>query len=174
MDSLAFEDLDAPDTLELLGKAPEPVRAAKLTRAQVSAALKRARRHGIKDKPDAIVAALRGEQLGQPPALTAAYVVTVRALIAVIATLNEQVKALQGQVEQRFGQCPDADICLGTSAKSQPCLRSGSTSKLLGMSIERMARNGCCTHGVVGRACFTVLELMVLLDPPAPGPMVYR
>ena len=31
----AFEDLDAPDTLELLGKAPDPARAAKLTRAQV-------------------------------------------------------------------------------------------------------------------------------------------
>jgi transposase len=31
----AFDDLDAPDTLELLGKAPEPARAAKLTRAQV-------------------------------------------------------------------------------------------------------------------------------------------
>ena len=41
----AFEDLDAADTLELLGKAPDPARAARLTRAQVSAALKRARRH---------------------------------------------------------------------------------------------------------------------------------
>ena len=29
----AFEDLDAPDALELLGKAPEPARAARLTRA---------------------------------------------------------------------------------------------------------------------------------------------
>ena len=38
----AFDDLDAPDTLELLGKAPDPARAAKLTRAQVSASLKRA------------------------------------------------------------------------------------------------------------------------------------
>ncbi len=38
----AFEDLDATDALELLGKAPDPARAAKLTRAQVSAALKRA------------------------------------------------------------------------------------------------------------------------------------
>jgi hypothetical protein len=27
----AFDDLDAPDTLELLAKAPEPARAAKLT-----------------------------------------------------------------------------------------------------------------------------------------------
>jgi transposase len=62
----AFEDLDAGDTLELLGKAPDPARAARLTRAQVSAALKRARRRGIPDKTTAILAALRGEQLGQP------------------------------------------------------------------------------------------------------------
>ena len=74
----AFEDLDAPDTLELLGKAPEPARAAKLTRAQVSAALKRARRRGIAGKTDAILAALRGEHLGQPPALTAASAATAR------------------------------------------------------------------------------------------------
>jgi len=106
----AFEDLDAPDTLELLGRAPDPARAAKLTRAQISAALKRARRRNIKDRTDVILAALRGEQLGQPPALAAAYAATVRALIAVIITLNEQVKILQGQVEEHFGQHPDAEI----------------------------------------------------------------
>ena len=64
----AFEDLDAPDALELLGKAPDPARAARLTRAQVSAALKRARRRDIPGKATAILAALRAEQLGQPPA----------------------------------------------------------------------------------------------------------
>jgi transposase len=115
----AFEDLDAPDTLELPGKAPDPARAARLTRAQVSAALtraqvsaalKRARRRNITDKPTAIPAALRGEQLGQPPALTAAYAATARALIAVIATLSEQVKGLQGQVEENFGRHRDAEI----------------------------------------------------------------
>ena len=98
----AFEDLDAPDTLELLGKAPEPARAAKLTRAQISAALKRARRRGIAGKTDAILAALRGEHLGQPPALTAAYAATARSLIAVITTLNEQVRILGEQVRQHF------------------------------------------------------------------------
>ncbi len=46
----AFEDLDAPDALELLARAPDPARAAKLTRAQVSAALKRARRRDITAK----------------------------------------------------------------------------------------------------------------------------
>ena len=106
----AFDDLDAPDTLELLGKAPDPARAAKLTRAQVSAALKRARRRNITDKATAILAALRSPQLGQPAAVTAAYAATVRSLIAVITVLNEQVKALQGQVEEHFGRHPDAEI----------------------------------------------------------------
>jgi transposase len=106
----AFDDLDAPDALELLGKAPDPARAARLTRAQVSAALKRARRRGIPDKATAIIAALRSPQLGQPPAVTAACAAAVRSLIAVITTLNEQVKTLQGLVEADFGRHPDAEI----------------------------------------------------------------
>jgi transposase len=123
----AFDDLDAPDALELLGKAPDPARAARLTRAQVSAALKRARRRDIRGKTTAILAALRSAQLGQPPALTAAYAATVRALIAVITTLNDQVKALQGQVEADFGRHPDAEIYL-----SQPGLGPVLGARVLG------------------------------------------
>jgi len=113
----AFEDLDAPDALELLAKAPEPARAARLTRAQVSAALKRARRRDIPDKATAILAALRAEHLGQPAVLTAAYAAAVRSLIAVITTLNEQVKILEEQVREHFGRHPDAEVIL-----SQPGL----------------------------------------------------
>ncbi len=123
----AFDDLDAPDTLELLGKAPDPARAAKLTRAQVSAALKRARRRDIPAKATAILAALRSAQLGQPLAITAAYAVTVRSLIAVITVLNEQVKTLQGQVEADFGRHPDAEIYL-----SQPGLGPILGARVLG------------------------------------------
>ncbi len=108
----AFEDLDAPDALELLARAPDPARAARLTRAQIAAALKRGRRRDIAGKTDAIIAALRSPQLGQPVTLTAAYAVTARSLIAVITVLNEQVKVLQGQVEAHFGQHPDAEIYL--------------------------------------------------------------
>jgi transposase len=106
----AFGDLDAPDVLELLAKAPEPARAAKLTRAQVAAALKHARRHHVPAKTDAILGALRGEHLGQPAALTAAYAATVRSLVAVLVTLNEQVRFLEAQVEEHFGRHPDAEI----------------------------------------------------------------
>jgi hypothetical protein len=108
----AFDDLDAPDTLELLGKAPDPGRARKLTRAQVSAALKRARRRDIPDKASAILAALRSEQLAQPAALAAAYAATVRSLLAVITVLNEQVRLLETQVREHFGRHPDAEVYL--------------------------------------------------------------
>jgi hypothetical protein len=54
-------DLDAADTLELLGKAPEPVSAAKLTRGQIRAALTRARRRDIDTKATRIQEALRSE-----------------------------------------------------------------------------------------------------------------
>ena len=108
----AFEDLDAPDALELLARAPDPASAAKLTTAQVSAALKRARRRNISERTTAIRAALRSQQLAQPPAVTAASAAVVRSLIAVITTLSEQVKALQGQVAEHFRAHPDAEIIM--------------------------------------------------------------
>jgi transposase len=113
----AFEDLAAADTLELLTKAPDPVSAGRLTLSQISAALKRARRRKIADKAGAIQAALRAEHLTQPEVLTAAYAVTVRSSAAVLTVLNEQIRALQGQVETHFGQHPAAEIIL-----SQPGL----------------------------------------------------
>jgi hypothetical protein len=123
----AFEDLDAPDALELLAKAPAPARAARLTRAQVAAVLRRAGRYKIAERTDAILAALRSPQLGQPTALTAAYAATVRSLVAVITALNEQVASLQGQVEAHFGQHPDAEIY-----RSQPGLGAITGARVLG------------------------------------------
>jgi transposase len=113
----AFEDLDAPDALELLAKAPDPASAARLTIAQISAALTRARRRNVAEKATRIQAVLRGEHLGQPEVLTQAYAATTRAAVAVLRTLDEQVKVLQEQVDAHFGRHPDAEIIL-----SQPGL----------------------------------------------------
>lgn len=108
----AFDDLDAPDTLELLGKAPDPVSAAKLNRSQIRAALKHARRRDIDTKTTRIQAALRGEQLGRDAVITGAFAATTRSAVAVLAVLNEQITTLQGQVEEHFGRHPDAEIIL--------------------------------------------------------------
>ena len=115
----AYEDLASPDVLELLAKAPEPQRAARLTPAQITAALRRAGRRDREAKTTAIMVALRTEHLTQPPLIAAAYGMTVAALAALIATSNEQIAALQGQVEACFGRHPDAEIYL-----SQPGLGS--------------------------------------------------
>jgi hypothetical protein len=131
----AFEDLDAADTLELLARAPEPASAAKLTTAQISAALKRARRRGIAAKAERIQAVLRAAHLGQPDVVAAAYAASVRALIAVLITLNEQVKTLQGQVEAYFGQHPDAEIIA-----SQPGLGGVLGARVLAESGDDPAR----------------------------------
>ena len=113
----AFEDLGAPDALELLGRAPDTARAARLTRAQVAAALKRARRRDVAGKTDAIVAALRGERLRQPEPVTAAYAAAVRSLTVIIAALNGEIATMERQVTACFRGHPDAAIYL-----SQPGL----------------------------------------------------
>jgi transposase len=106
----AYPDLDAPDALELLARAPDPASAARLTTAQVAAALKRARRRDIAGKTAAIRAALRSPQLAQPPQVTAAGAALTRSLTAVITAVSEQVKVLEGQVQAHFSQHPDAEI----------------------------------------------------------------
>jgi transposase len=106
----AFDDLDAPDALELLAEAPDPASAARLSEERIAAALKRARRRGVAGKAATIAAALRAEQLGQPAPLVAAYAAVVRSQVAVVAALNAQVKAMEGRVAAHFGEHPDAEI----------------------------------------------------------------
>jgi transposase len=113
----AFGDLDAPDALDLLAKAPDPASAAKLTTAQVSAVLKRAGRRNIADRTTVIRSAFRAPQLAQPPQVTAACASVVRALTAVLAALNQQITVMEAQVDAHFLQHPDAEIIM-----SQPGL----------------------------------------------------
>lgn len=113
----AYDDLAAADTLTLLDAAPDPVSAAALTGEQIAAALRAARRRNIESRTAKIQAALATEQLRQPGVVAGAYAATVRAQVAILAVLNAQVEAMQGQVEAHFGQHPDAEIYL-----SQPGL----------------------------------------------------
>lgn len=102
--------LDSGDVLELLAKAPDPASARKLTTAQIDAALRRGHRHHRAAKTAAIRAALRSAQLTAPPPVAMAGGAAVRALTAVIKTLNEQITALDGQVRELFGLHPDAEV----------------------------------------------------------------
>ncbi|MBG0814030.1 IS110 family transposase [Planomonospora sp. ID82291] len=102
--------LTSDAALKLLVKAPTPATAAKLTAVQIAAALKG--RRDIPAKAETIKQVLRSEQLGQADLVTAAYASTVRALAAVIATLNTEIKTLEDEVEAHFGRHPDAEVIL--------------------------------------------------------------
>jgi transposase len=123
----AFADLTAPDALELLATAPDPVRATRLSRSKIAAALKRARRRDVEAKAEAIQAALRSAQLAQPGELTGAYAATVGSHVALIAALNTQIAALGEQVQAHFGRHPDAEIY-----RSQPGLGDLLGARVLG------------------------------------------
>ena len=124
----AFEDLTATDALELLARAADPEQAARLSRNQIAAALKRARRRGdLTARAEQIQTVLRAAALRQPPVLAGAYAATVRSLAAVIGVLNTQISVLQGQVETHFGRHPAAEIVC-----SQPGLGQILGARVLG------------------------------------------
>lgn len=123
----AVDDLSAPDALELLATAPDPGSAVRLSRAQITGALKRARRRNVADKATVIQAALRTEHLTQPPAVAAAYAATVRSHVAVISALNAEITTMAEQVTACFGRARDAEIYL-----SQPGLGPILAARVLG------------------------------------------
>jgi hypothetical protein len=106
----AFPELTSPDALELLERAPDPARAARLSRSKITAALARARRRDVEARAAAIQAVLRAPALRQDPAIEAAYAVIVASAVRLIASLNTQIAELQAVVAEGFGRHPDADI----------------------------------------------------------------
>ncbi len=123
----AFPDLPAPESLILLGRPPDPARGAKLTRSQIVSALTAARRHHVQDKADALLALLRAPALRQPRATEAAYATVVAAHVAMMVTLNEQIRQLGEVVAEKFGHHPAAEIYL-----SQPGLGIVLAARVLG------------------------------------------
>ncbi len=106
----AFDDLAAPDALELLGRAPDPHQAARLSRSTIVAALTQARRRDVQAKARRIQAVLRAAQLRQPPVVQSAYAAIVSGQIRLIAALNLEIVQLGEVVAAHFGRHPDAEI----------------------------------------------------------------
>jgi hypothetical protein len=99
----AFDDLAAPDTPEVPGRAPDPDRAASLSRSQIAAALRRARRRGLEAKAAAMQQVLRSPQLRQPAPVQAAYAAIVTTQVRLVTTLNTQIEQLGEVVAAHFG-----------------------------------------------------------------------
>lgn len=122
----AFDDFSASDTLELLRKAPDPVSAARLSRVQITAALRRARRHNVDAKVAAIRSALRSEQLTQPEELASAQAVLVQSLVQMITAANVEIAAMQAAMTARFDRHPAAGV-----VRSQPGLAKVLSARVL-------------------------------------------
>jgi transposase len=106
----AFPDLDAPEALDLLGRAPDPDQAARLSLATITAALKRAGRRQVADRARELRTVLQPQELRQPPVLQDAYAAVVASEVAIIATLNHQIDRLGTVVRGHFGRHRDAEI----------------------------------------------------------------
>ena len=128
LEAYAGLTLTGPDTLELLGKAPDPASAARLTVTQITAALKRAGRRGdLAQRARDIQAALRAPHLAQPAVIAEAYAASVQAGAAVITALNEQIKIMEAKVSELFRRHPDAGVYL-----SQPGIGDITGARILG------------------------------------------
>jgi transposase len=106
----AFPELTASDALELLERAPDPARAARLSRSKITAALTRAHRRDPEAKAETMQTVLRAPALRQAPEIEAAYAVIVAGQVRLIAGLNTQIAELQAVVAEGFGRHPDAEI----------------------------------------------------------------
>jgi transposase len=106
------------DAVAVLSLAPSPDRSRVLSHAELVAALRRAgRRRQVDARAAAIQAALAGQQLEAPPVVAGAYSQVVAAAVAVIASLSEQIAAVETALTSAFYAHPDATI-----VQSQPGL----------------------------------------------------
>jgi transposase len=109
----AFDDLADRDAVAILGRAPTPAEAGRLSVSKIRAALKAAgRQRNLDTRALQIQAMLRREQLAAPAAVTAAFGATTRAAIGIIAELNRQISDLEAELATHFETHPDADIYL--------------------------------------------------------------
>jgi transposase len=109
----AFDDLADRHALAVLGRAPTPADAARLSVAKIRSALKHAgRQRNIDARAQHIAAALRTEQLTAPAPVAAAFAATTRAAVGIIAELNRQISDLETELATHFEAHPDADIYL--------------------------------------------------------------
>ena len=109
----AFDNLADRDALAILGRAPTPADAARLSLSKIRSALKTAgRQRNLDAQALGIQTALRTEQLAAPAAITAAFGATTRAAVGIIAELNHQIADLEAELATHFETHPDAGIYL--------------------------------------------------------------
>jgi transposase len=103
-------DLADPDALELLERAPDPDRAARLSRSKIAGILTRALRRDVDARAEQIQAVLRAPALRQPAVLESAYATIASTQVRLLAGTIAQLPELEEVLGQGFGRHPDAEI----------------------------------------------------------------
>ncbi|MWA08204.1 IS110 family transposase [Streptomyces sp. BA2] len=102
-----------PEARELLKLAPTPASAARLSRTQISAALKRAgRKRGIETEAERLREAFRADSAHQPPLVEDALGQQMLALLGQLEAACTAADDLAKAVEEAFPQHPDAEVIL--------------------------------------------------------------
>jgi transposase len=102
-----------PEARELLKAAPTPSRAARLSRTQLQAALKRAgRKRGIETEADRLRDVLRADWAHQAPLIEDALGKQMLALLIQLEAACTAADQLAEAVEEAFPQHPDAEVIL--------------------------------------------------------------
>ncbi|WP_306970977.1 IS110 family transposase [Streptomyces afghaniensis] len=102
-----------PEAHEILRLAPTPTQAARLTRTQLQAALRRAgRKRGIAADAERLRDVFRADYAHQPPLVEEALGKQMLALLVQLEAASRAADDLAEAVEQAFPQHPDAEIIL--------------------------------------------------------------
>ena len=102
-----------PEARELLKSAPTPAKAARLTRAQIQAALRRAgRKRGIEAEADRLRDIFRGDYAHQLPLVENALGKQMLALVVQLEAACTAADDLAKAVEETFPQHPDAEVLM--------------------------------------------------------------
>lgn len=122
-----FPDLDHPETLTILVKAPTPTAGRSLTLPQIKAALRQGgRQRNLDTRAATIKQGLAVDQLQAPQLITQASAATTRATVAVIAELNRQIINLETELATHLNSTP--------TPKSSPAFPGLATSSAPGCS----------------------------------------
>ena len=143
----AFDELTSGDAVAVLAIGPTPALGRGLSRSKIASALRRGgRQRRIEDRADEIQGALRSPQLEAPTLLAEAMGASVKALVAVIGELSEQISCLEAELAERFelGEFGDDPNRYGDAksrknyAGTSPITKASGTRRVV---LARYARN---------------------------------
>ena len=108
---VAFDDLNSGDATEVLKIAPIPSLGAGLSLSKIASALQRGgRQRRIEERAKEIQTALRSPQLQGSAVVATAMGASVRASVAVIATMTAEIATLASELEAGFEKHPAAKV----------------------------------------------------------------